>query len=80
MKIFWELLIPFKVLFKKQFLKSMFFLKAYPKMEVFFKNTIAGKYVHTYGIAKMFAYFRKYMYTCYINSNIYINLTFPADS
>ena len=74
MKIFWELLIPFKVLFKKQFLKSMFFLKAYPKMEVFFKNTIAGKYVHTYGIAKMFAY------TCYINSNIYINLIFPADS
>ena len=42
MKIFLELLIPFQVLFKQQFLKSMFFLKAYPIMHVFFKNTIAG--------------------------------------
>ena len=49
-------------------------------MQVFFKNTIAGKYVHTYGIAKMYAYFKKYMFTYVAFTAIYMKLIFPADS
>ena len=44
----------------------------------FFKNTIAGKYVYTYGIAKMYAYF----YEIYVHitlTAIYMKLIFLAD-